>query len=125
MKTFRRVAIESTAAVLLAVWLAGCGQAKNDKPGASAPAPAKIAKADVPVGDADLLQNVPVGSAATNTALTEGDKLWKEVLQTVRPPSYPPEWDTNPPSKEATAEFEKKNGVMAAEAAGRMKDFYT
>ena len=93
MKTFRHAGIETVAALcLLLAWVTGCGQAKNDKPDASAtPAQAKVAKADVPVGDADLLQSVPFGAAATNTALLAGDTAWKEVLMAMSPPSYPPE----------------------------------
>ncbi len=126
MNTFRHAGIRAAALSLLLTWAAGCGQSRNDKPEAAAsPAPAKVAKADVPLGDADLLQNVPVGAAATNTALLEGDKAWKEVLIAMRPPSYPPEWDNTQPSKEAIAEFEKKNGLAAGEAAEKAKGFYT
>ncbi len=114
-------------AVVAVALAAGCGKPAEEKPAApaSAPEPARSAKAEVPLGDADLLQNVPVGSAATNTVLAAGDQAWKEVLQAMRPPSYPPEWDTNPPGKEAIAEYEKKNATLAADAAGKMKDFYT
>ncbi len=121
-----RISIAGTT-LAVAVWIAGCGKSAEEKPAATAPAaePAKSAKVEVPVGDADLLQNVPVGSAATNTALAAGDLAWKEVLQAMRPPPYPPEWDTTPPSKEAVAEYEKKNATLAADAAGKMKDFYT
>ena len=127
MKLFRRTDLVAVIAFLVLVaWVAGCGQAKNDKPDASAtPAQAKVAKADVPLGDADLLQSVPVGAAATNTALLAGDNAWKEVLVAMRPPSYPPEWDNNQPSKEVIAEFEKKNGVAAGEAAEKAREFYT
>jgi thiol-disulfide isomerase/thioredoxin len=125
MNTFRRAGIK-IAAIALLTWVTGCGKGKNDKPEAAAtPPPAKVAKADVPVGDADLLQSVPVGAAATNTALLAGDSAWKEVLVAMRPPSYPPEWDNTQPSKEAIAEFEKKNGIAAAEAATKARDFYT
>jgi thiol-disulfide isomerase/thioredoxin len=125
MNTFRRAGIK-IAAIALLTWVTGCGKGKNDKPEATAtPSPAKVAKADVPVGDADLLQSVPVGAAATNTALLAGDSAWKEVLVAMRPPSYPPEWDNTQPSKEAIAEFEKKNGIAAAEAATKARDFYT
>lgn len=115
------------ATLAMSILIAGCGKSAEDKPAATAPAvePAKTAKVEVPMGDADLLQNVPVGSAATNTALAAGDLAWKEVLQAMRPPPYPPEWDTTPPSKEAVAEYEKKNATLAADAAGKMKEFYT
>jgi thiol-disulfide isomerase/thioredoxin len=126
MKTFHHLGIRTAALGLLLTWVAGCGQSKNDRPEASAtPTPAKVAKADVPLGDADLLQSVPVGAAATNTALLAADSAWKEVLVAMRPPSYPPEWDNTQPSKEAIAEFEKKNGIAAGEAAEKARQFYT
>jgi len=126
MKTLRCAGIETAGFCLLVAWVAGCGQAENDKPeAATTPTPAKITKADVPVGDADLLQGAPIGPAATNTALIEGDKAWKELLVAMRPPSYPAEWDNTQPSKEAIAEFEKKNGISAGEAAAKAKEFYT
>jgi thiol-disulfide isomerase/thioredoxin len=106
---------------------AGCGKKSDSEPGAT-PASAvetKSAKAEVPVGDADLLQNIPIGAAVTNVAMAAGDKAWREVLQSVRPPSTPPEWATKEPSKEEIAAFEKKNGMLAAEAASRMNEFYT
>jgi thiol-disulfide isomerase/thioredoxin len=125
MKAFRRAGIEVAALGLLAAWIAGCGQGKNDPPeAATTPAPAKVAKADVPVGDADLLLNAPIGPAATNTALIAGDQAWKEVLVAMRPPSYPPEWENTQPSKEAIAEFERKNGIAAAAAADKVREFY-
>jgi hypothetical protein len=104
---------------------AGCGKKSDSEPGAT-PASAvetKSAKAEVPVGDADLLQNIPIGAAVTNVAMAAGDKAWREVLQSVRPPSTPPEWATKEPSKEEIAAFEKKNGMLAAEAASRMNEF--
>ena len=124
----RFAALGSTLA--LSLFVSGCRKSADDKPAASQ-TPDKTAqstaaaKAAVPVGDADLLQNVPVGTAATNTALAAGDEAWKTVLQSMRPPTPPAEWETSPPSKEQEAAFEKKNGVMAAEAAQRMKEFYT
>ena len=124
MKTFQRAGINLAAFLVLLIWVVGCGQAKNDKTEANA-TPVKVAKADVPLGDADLLQSVPVGAAATNTALAEGDKAWKEVLQAMRPPSPPAEWENTEPSKEAIAEFEKRNGVLAAEAAEKASKFHT
>jgi thiol-disulfide isomerase/thioredoxin len=126
-KTLRPEFLRLSAILAAAVIAAGCERAgketSNERP-ASTPAP-KVAKTDVPLGDADLLQNVPVGAAATNSALTEGDKAWQVVLQSIRPPSPPAEWETTQPSKEDIAAFEKKNGVMALQAADRVWEFYT
>lgn len=117
-----------TGAAILALTLSfvGCSKKSESKSDAATPptVQSKGGKSDVPVGDADLLQNVPIGDAATNTALAEGDKAWREVLQSVKPPATPAEWETNQPSKEAIAEFERKNGALAVEAATRMKEFY-
>lgn len=126
MKPFNATTIVSSVALALTL-VAGCSK-PNEETSAANPTPvqpAKPAAADVPLGDADLLQNVPVGTAATNTALAAGDAAWRELLQAMRPPSYPPEWDTTPPSKEAIAEYEKKNATLAANAAKKAEDFYT
>jgi thiol-disulfide isomerase/thioredoxin len=85
----------------------------------------KNTQVQVQQGDVDLLQNVPVGAAATNTTLAAGDLAWRELLKSLRPPTPPPEWETNEPSKEAIAQFEKTNAVMAAAAADRARQFYT
>ena len=134
-----RPGLTSTFAALLAAGLfAGCGPkpaagpepapTPPPAPAASKPASApaeKLDKAAVPTGDADLLQNVAVGAAATNTALLEADKIWRELLLAMRPPPTPPEWETNTPTKEAIAEFQKKNGALALEVADKAKGFYT
>ncbi len=109
------------AAFALSFASAGCGKKSEDTPKVTA----TPTKTEVPVGDADLLANAPVGQAATNAVLAAGDDAWKVVLQSMRPPSPPAEWETNPPSPEAIAEFEKKNGALAADAAKRMQEFYT
>ena len=85
-----------TGAIILVLTfsIAGCRQKTETPPDAATPttAQSKGGKADVPVGDVDLLQNVPIGDAATNTARAEGDTAWREVLQTMKPPATPPEW---------------------------------
>lgn len=117
----------TSATLTLVLACAGCGKSSQENVVAptTSSGPDRTAKTDVPVGDADLLQNLPVGAAATNTAIAAADQAWKGVLESMRPPAYPPEWDTNPPAKEAIAEFERKNAGLAAEAAKRMQDFYT
>lgn len=112
--------------------LGGCGKGgkqagvEPEEPAAGSSARSSGApKADVPSGDADLLQNVAVGTAATNVALLEGDAAWQAFLQAMRPPPTPPEWETNAPSKEAIAQFQKQNGMLALKVADLAKDFYT
>ena len=54
-----------------------------------------------------------------------GDVAWQELQKSFRPPPPPPEWRTTEPTKEQAAEYEKKNGVLAGEAADKAKSFYT
>ena len=54
-----------------------------------------------------------------------GDTAWREVQKAFRPPPPPAEWRSKEPTKEQVAEFEKKNGVLAGEAADKAKEFYT
>ena len=117
---------------LAAVVATGCGRAEKESArGGSAsakPASAEVkpaAKVEVPQGDADLLQGVAVGASVTNATLSAGDQAWKEVMQAMRPPAYPPEWATNQPSDKEVAEFQRKNGELAGKAAEKVKEFYT
>lgn len=118
--------------LLASVLVSGCGKGEKEQASGgsvaakSAGADAKPAPmAEVPQGDADLLQGVAVGASVTNAALSAGDVEWKEVMQAMRPPAYPPEWATNQPSDAAVAEFQLKNGELAAKAAEKVKEFYT
>ena len=57
--------------------------------------------------------------------VSAGDAAWQEVQKSFRPPPPPPEWRTTEPTKEQAAEYEKKNGLLAGEAADKAKSFYT
>ena len=59
------------------------------------------------------------------TPMSEGDKAWQEVVSSMREPSVPPHWETNAPSKEEVAEFEKQTGALAASVAEKARAFYT
>jgi thiol-disulfide isomerase/thioredoxin len=118
--------------LLAGIVILGCGKPEKEQAsGGNASAKAAgvdakpAAKVDVPQGDADLLKGVAVGASATNATLNAGDMAWKEVMQAMRPPAYPPEWATNQPSDQAVAEFQRKNGELAAKAAEKVKEFYT
>jgi len=125
MKTAERAGKQCVSALLVAgLLVAGCGQAKKEKPEAAPSRSVEPKIVEVQEADADLLQNVPVGAASTNAALAEGDRAWQDLAQLIRPPSYPPEWETNEPSKEAVAEFERSNALMAVRAADKAKEFY-
>ena len=54
-----------------------------------------------------------------------GDAAWMDLQKSFRPPQPPEEWRTKEPTKAQIEEFEKKNGVLAGEAADKAKDFYT
>lgn len=53
------------------------------------------------------------------------DSAWQELQKSFRPPAPPAEWRTNEPTKQQMADFEKRNGVLAGEAADKAKEFYT
>jgi len=55
----------------------------------------------------------------------DAEAAWEAVQKALRPPPQPPEWRTNPPSQQLIAEYERKNGMLAGEAADKAKDFYT
>src|SRR5688572_30806193 len=57
--------------------------------------------------------------------MSEGDKAWQEVVNSMREPSVPAHWETNAPGKEEVAEFEKQTGALAAGVAAKAHDFYT
>ena len=107
----------------------GCGPsdktASTDK---SAEAPAKSANivtpsVPTPTPVTDLDTDLLKGTAKKE--FSDGDKAWQNLQQSIQPPAFPEEWQQKQPSKEEIAAFEKKNGVLAADAAAKVKDFYT
>ena len=56
---------------------------------------------------------------------SEAEKEWRALQKAIQPPGFPAEWQTNQPTKEQVAQFEKQNGILAAEAAGKLRQFYT
>jgi thiol-disulfide isomerase/thioredoxin len=67
----------------------------------------------------------PVRSIAADAANDDADAAWKQLQKALRPPSPPPEWQTNRPSSEEIEKFQQQQGKLAAEAADKAKDFYT
>ena len=53
------------------------------------------------------------------------DTAWQEAVTALRPPPPPAEWRTKEPSQAEIEAWEKKNGVLAGNAADLMKNFYT
>jgi thiol-disulfide isomerase/thioredoxin len=120
---FRAGALRLT---LFFVLLVGCDSKKKDQDAPGAPTNQAridgVDKAKIPEGDADLLKSLPLGKAGP---MSESDKAWQEVLKSVQPPSVPPEWETNPPGQEAIAEFQRKQGGLAWDAAVKLQAFQT
>ncbi len=66
-----------------------------------------------------------LGQTALAPPTRDAETAWQEVQNALRPPPPPAQWRTNPPAPELIAEYERKNGVLAGEAADKAKDFYT
>jgi len=62
---------------------------------------------------------------AATPASSEAEKAWRALQKALQPPPYPAEWQTNQPTKEQVAQFEKQNSVLAANAADKLREFYT
>ncbi len=62
---------------------------------------------------------------ATGTNVSEADKVWADLTKSFQPPSFPPEWQTNPPTPEELTRFEKQNAQLAGQAADKARDYYT
>ena len=107
-----------TALALL--FVTGCDGSKKDPTPPPVTNQAALPKPPVRQGDADLLSTLP--SAGPLTA--EG-RAWEELVKSLQPPEVPPEWQTTPPSEAALAEFQRKQGALAGEAADKMRDFHT
>ena len=119
--------IFSSLSVPAAGWLAmslcgaflwtGCGPAKRERPESPTEKPSVAAKSKPAVaeGDGDLLASLMPKSAA--------DQEWEDAMKLLQPPTPPAEWETNPPTKEALAEFQKTNAAAALRFAERMKEF--
>ncbi len=103
------------------VALSGCGKGENEMKIVPSTNSAKVNPRDVPMADADLLNGVAVGKNAA--PMTPAEKAWEDLQQALQPPSFPPEWETNPPSKEALAVYQKQQGDMAAAVADKMAEF--
>ena len=103
------------------VALSGCGKDGKEAPPAPSTNSARVNPRDVPMADADLLNGVAVGKNAA--PMTPADKAWEGLQQVLQPPSFPPEWETNPPSKEALAVYQKQQGDMAAGVAEKVGEF--
>src|SRR6185503_13543460 len=112
-------------AALLCLAVAGCDSAKKAKPDiatstSNQKTPVVEDRPILSEGDAAVLQ-----SAGVTTPLSEADLAWQELQKAFQPPRYPAEWQLKEPTPEEIAQFEKKNGDMAAQAADKAKDFYT
>lgn len=102
---------------------AGCKPAKPEPKSSAAPAPA-TAPSQAPLAlDADPI-TLPSGGEDP-IAVTPADLAWRALQQSMQPPQFPPEWQTNEPSEEVMAAFKKKFAESIGAAADRTKEFYT
>ncbi len=110
------------AIALLTCVLVGCNRSPEPPVAIASSTPkAPVALEDAPVLSEEDSALVKAASAPSS----EAETAWRELQKAVRPPPYPAEWQTNQPSKEQVAQFEKSNGVFAAAAAEKVRQFYT
>ncbi len=119
------------ALAIIASLCAGCGQANSGK---TAAAPTNQTSQSVPAeatmlseSDVDLLQSAAEKTGEKSPAAEES-RAWREIvkaLETLQAPAVPPEWQTQEPSKEEMAAFQKQQGDLAARTADQAKAFYT
>ena len=109
------------AALGVVLLLNGCGKVDKEATPTPSTNSAKVNPRDVPMADADLLNGVAVGKNAA--PMTPAEKAWEDLQQALQPPSFPPEWETNPPAKEALAVYQKQQGDMAAGVADKVTEF--
>src|SRR6266704_2384068 len=64
-------------------------------------------------------------SVSADNAPNDADAAWKAVQKALRPPAPPAEWQTDRPSPGEIEKFQLRQGALAAEAADKVKDFYT
>jgi thiol-disulfide isomerase/thioredoxin len=121
------------AASVSLLLITGCGPSKKPEaketpaPAQNSPAPVAptASAAEAPAAevitdiDTDLLKP---GAKKESPA---GDAAWIELQKSLQPPGFPEEWREKQPTMEEVRAFDKKKGMLAAEAAQRAKDFYT
>jgi len=88
--------------------------------------PSAATKPAAKLDDAPVLseEDSALVKAATVPA-SESEKAWRALQKAIQPPPYPAEWQTNQPTKEQVAQFEKQNGILASDAADKLHQFYT
>jgi thiol-disulfide isomerase/thioredoxin len=116
----------SLASLLASALLAGCKRADEvPPPKAPKPVAASASSATVKIEDAPVLSDADSLLVKAAVPATEADRAWRDLQSALQPPSYPPEWQDKQPTKDQIAQFEKKSGIAATEAAGKARDFYT
>jgi len=74
---------------------------------------------------AGLAAGAPAKCFGAPTPADSADAAWKALQKALRSPAPPAEWQTNHPSAAEIGEFRQQQGRLAAEAADKVKDFYT
>src|SRR5439155_7416580 len=107
----------------IALALVACKGEKKAPKSASAPSAGRtnMASTQPSLNDSAVLP----GEVMDQVPRTEADIAWREVAKAIQPPEYPEEWALQKPTKEQIAAFERSNSVLAANAADKLKDFYT
>lgn len=107
--------------VFIATALCLCGCKKPEAtPARNQPAD-KPQRTEVPKASeeqASALQHFQAGGS-------EADRAWQEVIKAMQDPPVPASWQTNPPTKEELAKFEKQTSELAASVATKAQSFYT
>src|SRR5437763_1862758 len=107
---------------VVGLFCSGCSRSA-EQPAVTTPVPSKpAAKLD----DAPILSEEDSALVKAATAPgSESEKAWRALQKAIQPPPYPAEWQTNQPSKEQVAQFEKQNSLLATQAADKLREFYT
>src|SRR6266436_135645 len=123
VKTVMKSAPRALLAVgLIGLFCSGCNRSA-DEPAAM---PSAATKPAAKLDDAPVLSEEDSALVKAATApSSESEKAWRALQKAIQPPPYPAEWQTNQPTKEQVAQFEKQNGILASDAADKLHQFYT
>src|SRR5437899_814072 len=109
----RRKLLGAILVASAALWFAGCNRSADPPAAVTAPEPAKPS---AKLEEAPILSEEDSALVKAGTApASEADRAWQDLQKAMQPPGYPAEWQNAQPTKEQVAEFEKKNGIFAAE----------
>lgn len=121
---FGRISFLGLALAGVMALAAGCGRKESPKPVAKSSASNEVkTPAKMQVMSEDQAEMLAPFTQSTNQS--PADKAWRELMTTFHPPEVPPAWQTNEPTKEEVARFEKESSKFLSEASAKANDFYT